>query len=192
MNTRWLLLTLFFGVLLAQSTVLAQSEFYVTFRGICYQTNSSGDIVGTPISEQTWLQQAAQAGGITDLKTLALVYHVSGSSFGDTIDVVNPTNGVAYTTLFGFFFGDDTSLGRTALTNSPPNEVRRVDYIYTQQSPYALGGSFLTKRYVADGNGNVFTTIDAEMEYLVRPDANHPAKICYGSFTTTTDFIPVP
>ena len=190
MNTRWLPLAICFGVFLTVLPGLAQSEFYVTFRGTCYQTNSSGDIVGTPISEQTWLQQAAQAGGVTDLKTLALVYHINGSSFGDTIDVVNPTNGVAYTTLFGFFFGDQ--LGRTALTNSPPNEVRRVDYIYTQQSPYALGGSFLTKRYVMDGNGNVFTTIDAEMEYLVRPDASNPAKICFGSFTTTTDFVPVP
>jgi hypothetical protein len=190
MNTRCLLLALFSGVLSAQAPLRAQSEFYVTFRGTCYQTNSSGDFVATPISEQTWLQQAAEAGGVTNLKTLALVYHVNGSSFGDTIDVVNPTNGVAYTSLFGFFFGDQ--LGRTALTNSPPNEMRRVDYIYTQQSPYALGGSFLTKRYVTDGSGNVFTTIDAEIEYLVRPDANNPAKICFGSFTTTTDFVPVP
>ena len=77
------------ALLLLGVSASAQTPFLfrMTLRGTCYQANPSGDIVSTPITEITLLQDAAQAGGV-DPKNLALVYHVQGSSFGDTIDIV--------------------------------------------------------------------------------------------------------
>ncbi len=175
-----------------EDTAVAQGNymFRITLRGTCYQTNANGQVVATPISESSLLQDAAAAGGITDTKTLALVYHVQGSGFGDTIDVVYASNGSVATTLYGLFFGDDTvqSLGRTALTNSPGNEVRRLDYIYTTQNTHSMGACFTTKRYLTDGKGNVRTTIDGEMQWIVNPVGGTGTKVCKARFTTTKPF----
>ena len=100
----------FCGMVLSASSALAQYEFKWTFRGTCYETNSSGNVITTPITEQTILQEFAQQGGITDLSTVAIVYHLHGNDLGDTIEVVNSTNGSTYTAPFGLFFGDDASL----------------------------------------------------------------------------------
>ena len=169
----------------AQTPVL----FRMTLRGTCYQANPSGDIVSTPITEITLLQDAAQAGGV-DPKNLALVYHVQGSSFGDTIDIVDPTSGAVTTTLFGLFFGDDTVqvLGRTALTNSTGTLVRRLDYIYTSQNSHSMGASFTAKRFLRDKNGSLHTTIDGQMQWIVNPTGNNSTKVCIASFTTTKPF----
>jgi len=169
----------------------AQSQFLfrITIRGTCYQTNASGNIVASPITETTLLQQAAQAGGV-DPSTLALVYHVQGSSFGDTIDVVNASSGAVATTLYGLFFGDDSvqALGRTALTNSIGNLVRRVDYIYTSQNSHSMGASFTSKRFLTDTKGNVHTTIEGQMEWIVNPTGNNGTQVCTATFNTTTPF----
>jgi hypothetical protein len=161
----------------------------MTIRGACYQTNAAGNIVASPITETTLLEQAAQAGGV-DPKTLALVYHVQGSSFGDTIDVVNASSGAVATTLYGLFFGDDSVqlLGRTALTNSPGNEVRRLDYIYTSQNSHSMGASFTTKRFLTDAKGNVHTTINGRMEWIVNPTGANGTQVCIANFTTTRPF----
>ena len=84
----------------------AQNELLLTFRGTYYQTDANGNTVGHPVTEQTWLLEAAEAGGTTDTSGMAIVYHVGGSSFGDTIDVVNRVTGATLTSLLGLFFGD--------------------------------------------------------------------------------------
>jgi|ERR1051326_7108806 hypothetical protein len=193
MNAKRLRVGLCLALMLCAAKAHGQYLFYVTFRGMSYQTNTAGNIVATPITEQTWLQQAAAAGGV-DPSTLAVVYHVNGnSSFGDTMEVVNSYYGTTYTTLFGLYFGDydgGQNLGRTALTNAPYTEVRRVDYIYnTQQSQFALGGSFTTKRFVHNPSGLLSLKVDGELEYLVRPQGTNPAQICAGTFTTTKPFV---
>ncbi len=164
----------------------AQYLFNVTLHGTAYFVDSSGNMVTNTITGQTILSDLAAAAGITDYSTWTLAYHIAGSSFGDTIDVINKTTGATLDTVFGFYFGD--SLGRYAMTNTTQTEVRRVDYIYTKQSQYALGSAFLTKRFTPDASGNTRTTIDAEMHWLVRPDGNNPAKTCTALFTTTTPF----
>jgi len=178
-------------VFLSQWSLQAQSPFLfrLTLRGTCHQTDSSGNIVATPITETSLLQDAAQAGGV-DPKTLAIVYHVQGSSFGDTIDVVDANTGAVATTLYGLFFGDDSvqTLGRTALTNSAATEVRRVDYIYTSQNSHSMGASFTTKRFIVNKNGSVHTTINGQMEWIVNPVGNSSTKVCTATFTTTRPF----
>src|SRR5262249_32227446 len=163
--------------------------FRMTFRGTCYQTNTSGVVVATPVTEQTLLQDAAMAGG-ADWHTLALVYHVQGSSFGDTIDLVDAASGAVDTTLYGLFFGDNTvrDLGRTALTNSLGTEVRRLDYVYTSQNSHSMGACFTTKRFQSDSNGNVRATFNGQMQWVVNPAGNAGTKLYTASFTTTRPF----
>src|SRR5215212_8759846 len=96
-----------------QPGALAQGRFPLSFRGTCYETNSSGSLALKRVTDKTWLQDAAQASGITDLKSLAIVYHTAGSSFGDTIDIIDAKTGVTKDTLFGFYFGE--AFGRMAL-----------------------------------------------------------------------------
>ena len=193
MNTRLLNSTLVFtaACCLLASTANAQTHFQITFRGTAYQKDATGNIVPVPITERTLVEDAAKAGGVSDLATLALVYHVNGSSFGDTIDVVNATNGIAYVTLLGFFFAEDPTLNRTALTNSTGTQIRRIDYVYTKQNSHSMGTGFVTKRYVSDGRGGVRGTIDGgQVQWIVLPENGNSAKICRATFTTTRPFTP--
>src|SRR6202044_1507799 len=74
---------------------LAQSysEYKFLFTGTAYQTNSLGKIVGTPLTDQTLLQDRARIGGITDLSTVSIVYHLNGGTMGDSVDVISNANG---------------------------------------------------------------------------------------------------
>jgi hypothetical protein len=123
-----------------------------------------------------------------EVTNLVLVYHVKGSTFGDTIDVINTTSGSA-TTLFGFFFGEDASLNRTALTNIAGTEIRRVDYLYTRQNSHSMGTGFVTKRYLAAGNGDVRATVDGgQLQWIVLPENGRGPKVGKASFTTTRPY----
>jgi hypothetical protein len=157
-------------------------EFLWTFRGSCYQTNAEGKILSTAVTEKTLLRDKAAAVGITDTSHMAVVYHVNGSSFGDTVDIVNVTNGAVLDTLFGYYFGEDQSLGRMALTNSMQTEVRRIDYIYTSQNSHSMGAAFTTKRYSTNHNGVVKTRIDGPIHWLVTPQGNEGVKVYSGTF----------
>jgi len=79
-------------------------------------------------------------------------------------------------------------LGRTALTNSPGTEVRRLDYIYTSQSSHSLGACFTTKRFQTDGKGNVRATFNGQMQWVVNPVGSAGTKLYTGNFTTTRPF----
>lgn len=177
----------------------AQNEFLLTFRGNSYQTNASGLVVASPVTEQTWLDEAAYALGISDTSSLAVVYHVAGSSFGDTVEVVNRANGATDATVLGLFFGDNTvqNVGRTALTNSIGTEVRRVDQLYVLyknnfQGIEAFGSAFVTKRFMTDALGNPHGTIDADLSYLMLPAGTNSTRMFVGNFTTTRPFVAGP
>ena len=187
------------SVLLA-SPAIAQNEFYVTFRGTCWRTNSLGHLTPNPLSEQDLLLAAAQAWGRTDATGLYLVYHVQGNALGDTIDVVDSSNGSGfYLNYFGFYFGEATQStpNRIALTNSTATQVRRIDHIYTQSATFYtspnpgghdMGTGFITKRFMTDSSGNPRGIIEGEFQWLVRPQNNIGGMMCKGTFTTTRPF----
>src|SRR6185369_16621537 len=113
---------------------LAQSPFLyrMTLQGTCYQTNASGNFEATPITEKVIIQSAAQVGNISP-DSIALMYHLENSGLGDSIDIVDVNTGSTLVNLFGLYFGDDSTLGRSASTNATQTEIRRLDYIYTQR-----------------------------------------------------------
>lgn len=185
------LLVLLLASLTVAGSAFGQSKFHITFSGTAYQKGPDGNMVPVRMTEKTLLEEAARDGGVTDLSTLALVYHVNGSSFGDTIDVVNATTGVPYRTFYGFFFGEDASLNRTAITNAAGSEIRRIDYIYTSQSSHSMGTGFVTKRYIKDTQGNSRATIDGgQLQWIVLPAKGDSAKMCKATFTTVRPFKP--
>lgn len=178
------------GHLLAQSPFL----YHLTLQGTCYQTNASGNFVATPLTDQVLLQDAAQAGKVSPT-SIALVYHLQGSGLGDTIDVVNASTGSTLANLFGLYFGSDTSLGRTAATNATHTEIRRLDYIYTQQNTtytsfntHSMGSAFTVKRILTDTNGITHTTVEAQMSWIANPMGTNGTKLMTASFNTTTPF----
>ena len=175
---------------------LAQSPFlyHLTFQGTYYQTNGTGNFVATPLTDKIILQDAARAGGV-DPSSIALVYHLQNSGLGDTIDIVNASTGSTLANLFGLYFGDDPTLGRSASTNATQTEIRRLDYIYTQQNTtytsfntHSMGSAFTVKRFLTDTNGITHATVEAQMSWIVNPSSTNGTKLCTANFSTTTPF----
>jgi hypothetical protein len=165
--------------------------FKLNFKGTAYQRDGTGNLVGVPITEQHLI--AARMG--VNTQNMALAYILDGDEKGDTIELINTATGEKNGLWFGLWFGDDRTmqLGRTALTNATQTEIRRVDQVFTlefseysSQNGHGVGTSFVAKRFVRDTSGNVRTTIDGQIQWLVNPwGTNRWAKICHGSFVAT-------
>jgi hypothetical protein len=182
------------ALLLGGFDALGQSyyEYKFVFAGMAYQTNGSGDIVGTPITDQTLLQSQAQVLNITNLGTISLVYHFDGGPQGDTVDVISNATGETLTYQIGFYFGSDLSLGRYAVTNAAQTEQRRVDQIYTFDNTlyayggtgHAIGAAFTCKRFLTDTNGNTYSIVEGTLSWDVTPTGTNVAPVvCVGNFT---------
>lgn len=175
----------------------AQNELLLTFRGTYYQKDANGNLLGHPVTEQTWLLEAAEAGGSTNTSGMAIVYHVGGSGFGDTIDVVNRATGATLTSLLGLFFGDPSveDIGHLPVWNAAANQERRVDQVFVFyggnfEATESLGSAFVTKRFQQDAFGNRHDTIEADLNYLALAKGTQPTHMVVGTFTTTRPFVP--
>lgn len=175
----------------------AQNELLLTFRGAYYQADTNGNIVGHPVTEQTWLLEAAEAGGTTDTSGMAIVYHVGGSGFGDTIDVVDRTTGATLTSLLGLFFGDPSveDIGHLPVFDAAGDQERRVDQVFVFyggnfEATESLGSAFVTKRFQQDVFGNRHDTIEADLNYLALHEGTNATHMVVGTFTTTRPFVP--
>jgi len=163
---------------------VAQDQLQIALSGTCYTTDAQGRIVPQAINNQTLLDQAAQAGGLRDSSGLGLSYHLNGNSLGDTIEVINRTNGVTLTTLFGLYFGE--SFGRESLLSASHRQMKRIEYIYTDQNSHSLGSAFLTDYFFFDTNGRTNAIyVLGQMQYLILTDSTHTnAQVCTASFNT--------
>lgn len=176
------------GALFLMMTFSAQAQNQLIFvlKGSCATTDSNGHIASKPVNNQTLLTDYAQTHGMgTNISGLALAYHIGGNELGDTIDVINRTNGATVFTLFGLYFGE--SFGRMALLSSSRQQLRRLEYIYTDQNSHSLGSALLTDYYFLDSNGNTNATyVLGQMQYVTLPDSiSANAQICTASFYTT-------
>ena len=172
------------GFLIAAINAGAQSKLQMQLTGTCFTMDSQGRITTQVINNQTLLQQAAAAGGLKDTSGLGLAYHVQGNDLGDTIDVINRTNGTTLTTLYGLYFGE--SFGRQALLSASHRQLKRIEYIYTNQNDHSLGSALLTDYYYLDSNGNTNSTyVLGQMQWLVTTDSTHTnTLVCTATFTT--------
>lgn len=186
MMTKKLLPAIVTLFLFTQAKAPAQYLYVFSFAGTSATTDTNGVIVVTPTDNRTLLHDYAALNGIKDYSWLGLAYHVNGSvDFnGDTIDVINRTNGTVYSTLFGLYFGE--AFGRMALLSGSRRQLKRIEYIYTDQNSHSLGSALLTDYYFLDSNGNTNSTyIFGNMQYLVLPNALHTnVAVCTGNFHT--------
>lgn len=183
------LLTMVSVVLMGWATSgIAQDKLQIVISGTCYTTDGQGRIVPQAINNQTLLQKAAQAGGLTDTSGLALAYHLNGNSLGDTIEVINRTTGATLSTLFGLYFGE--SFGRESLLSASHRQMKRIEYIYTDQNSHSLGSVFLTDYFFLDTSGHTNATyVLGQMQYLLLTDSTHTnAQVCTANFTTLSPF----
>jgi hypothetical protein len=169
----------------------AQAFYKFIFRGTAYQTNATGNVAAIPITEQTLLEDRARAGGITNLSSLAIAYHVNGDAKGDTVEIVDLTSRTVLALQFGLWFGSDPKLERSAILNADQTEARRVDYIYTLQrstytspSSHSMGATFVTKRMLKDAEGNTHFTAEGPIHWIVNPQNGYGTTVCTGTFTT--------
>jgi len=179
------LLTIALVLLASAAAALAQSKFQFVFTGTSFTTNSAGKIVPVPITNTTLINDFAALNGVKNTSWLSLAYHVGGNDLGDTIDVINRTNGATVGTLFGLYFGED--FGRMGLLSRSGKQMKRIEYVYTDQNSHSLGSALLTDYYFFDNQGNTNNiVILGQMQYIIVPDATHPKmQVCSGSFTTT-------
>ncbi|HEY3860275.1 MAG TPA: hypothetical protein VGO59_00170 [Verrucomicrobiae bacterium] len=177
------------------ATASAQSytEYKFIFTGTAYQTNAAGKIVGTPITDQTLLASRAIPGGISDLSTVAIVYHIGGDTNdvepGDTVDIIYTNSPNALTTEFNLWFGSNAGNGRTAVTNAAQSEVWRADYIYTLnnslytfQNDDSIGLCITHKVNVTPTNGFANTSITGEMSWGIAPQGTNGPIVVKGTF----------
>lgn len=165
------------------------SEYKFIFSGFAYETNTAGKLVGTPITDQAFLQDRANLGKLTDLSTISIVYHINGNPLGDTVDVVSNATGEVLVNELGLYYGSDAALGRTAVTNTAQTQVRRVDYIYTfNSSTYTFDnddsvGCCMTSKCFAITNGSTNAIISGNMSWGVEPQGTNGPILCIGTFS---------
>ncbi len=176
----------FFALCQAVELRAQQALFHCTISGHSATTDSSGRIIDQPLNNQTLLSEYALSQGYTNTSWLDLAYHVGGSSFGDTIDVIVRTNGTVGHTLLGFYFGEDPTLGRAGLLSGSGRQQRRLEYIYTDQNTHSMGSALLTDYYWLDASGNTNNQAHfGQLAWIVVPDAVH-GKVHVNSASMTT------
>ena len=176
------------ALLLCGGKAAAQNQLQIQLSGTCFTMDAQGHIVPQTINNQTLLQQAATAGGLTDTSGLALCYHIGGNSLGDTIDVINSTTGATLKTLYGLYFGE--SFGRQAMLSASHRQMKRIEYIYTDQNSHSLGSVLLTDYYFFDASGKTNATyVLGQMQWIITTDSTHPnTQVCNATFTTLSPF----
>jgi hypothetical protein len=178
-------LLLMIGVALTfAASAVAQNQLQITITGQCATTDDSGRITSKPLNNKSLLSDFAQLNGVTNTSWLALAYHLGGNDLGDTIDVINRTNGGRISTLFGLYFGED--FGRLSLLSGSKRQMQRIEYIYTDQNSHSLGSVVLTNYFYLNSDGSTNKTyILGQMQYLVLPNALHTnTQVCTATFTT--------
>jgi hypothetical protein len=166
----------------------AQDRLQFTFHGKAWTTNASGKVTAIRADNQSWLQEYALSHGITNVSSLALVYHLHGDPLnGDTIEVVDATTGEFLYSLYGLYKG--TTEGRIPLANTNGTQVRTIQYVYGDQLAHSAGTAYISERYYLDGDGHTNrTVIQGQIRFLTIPDQTRPLQITSGSFITGKPF----
>ncbi len=189
MKTKLLLVTSILLFLLTGRTHAQLANLWqINISGRSWTTNNAGQIVPVPVNNSTLLRHIADVNGTTNYSWWALAYHVGGNELGDTIDIINRTNGAVLQTLFGLYFGE--AFERSALLSGNHRQLKRIEYIYTDQSPHSLGSALMTDYYFFDNSGNTnYVVVLGQMQWLVVPDSKNPKmRVNSASFTTTKPF----
>ncbi len=174
-----------------QAGAQTNGMYLFKFSGTCYTTNGAGRIQSSRVTERTLLQEKASAANIS-VNGMTVVYHLNGSSFGDTVDIVNTSTGQVLDTLLGFYFSQ--SFSRVGITNALDTEERRIDYLYTDQDAHSMGAASVHRTYSTVGRGSSASQrirIQGRMDWVGAASASQGGPRLYsGNFYTGAAFTP--
>src|SRR5881392_3755518 len=122
-------------------------KFLMTFVGNTTSNNANGSLISVPMTEQAWLNDSARFGGRSTTRGMAVVYHVNADSLGDSIEVIDTKTGEVLNKMFSLYFGEDSSLGRTGITNAVGTKVKKIHYVYTYQNSHSVGAAILAESF---------------------------------------------
>jgi hypothetical protein len=169
----------------------AQYLYKFVFKGMCWQSDTNGNIVNIPFTDQTIINEQAAGLGL-DPSSLTLVYHIGADPHGDNVDIVRSSDGAFILHEFLFWFGDESSFNRMALTNATGTDIRRNDQLFTQNnSPHTcdnshgMGTVYTSKKIIGVTNGIPYYKIEGTLQWVVNPVNGASSKTCYGTFTAT-------
>jgi hypothetical protein len=144
-------------------------------------TNEAGRLVKQNINNETLLRDFADSNGITNLNSLALVYHVAGDERGDVIEIVDTTTGNLLSQVFGLLFPVDLPTG-------DGSQLSRFVYLYNDQQSVSMGSGMLRERIALTKQGNTNRTINGELQFYLLPDATNGLRMCTGTINASKLF----
>lgn len=193
MKMKKIAVVIFSGLLALAIQTQAQTVFQVTFRGTVQTTNSNGDIVSQKLNNQTYLNDAATALGLTNTNGtgtnhvtllsnsknnptagLTLVYVQNATTdptaSGDYIEVISGTNNTTIYTNLLFLYGGSFP---PALTNSAGTAYvagAQVIPLPLAGSGQSMGGATINERTIKNGK----VTISGSFNYTSLRSAGSP------------------
>jgi hypothetical protein len=159
-------------------SVHAQGLYQVNFQAQCTRLDAAGKTVISTINNRTLLKDCAQTLGMTDTRSLVLVFHRNGDDRGDTIDFVDKTTGDRICRVFSL-------LAPQPVTNNLNTLERRYAYVFNTSMSHSLGSTVIDEKRTFDKAGNLTRFLaNGAIQYYLLPTATNGLAICTGKFRT--------
>jgi hypothetical protein len=183
MNAVKTLVTTFGIFALGTAALRAQGEMLqLRFEGSCRSTNESGEIIKRNVNNRSLLRDYAQAHSITNINTLALVYHSLGDERGDVIQIVNARTGEVLADVLALFFSVD-------LPNGDGSAIAKEVSLFNSQQSFAIGSGIL-KEQLLDKKGNPDHRVSGTLQYYLLPTAEDGLQLCTANINASKTFTP--
>jgi hypothetical protein len=162
------------AVVLAISGARAEQLLLMSFKGTLAKTDAAGNLVLQPVNSDTLISQCLQSVGVADTNSFALVFHQDSSDLGDTIEVVNKTNGVLACGVLRLYFQEHLERADGTLS-------KRFAYAYNYININSFGTAIFNERTVMDkvSHTNQFV-IDGSLQWYY----TNAMQVWSGTFTT--------
>jgi hypothetical protein len=169
------------AILLLTLSGSAQELLQLKFQGKCLGTNESGQIVKQNVNNTSILKEFADRNGITNLSSLALVYHVAGDERGDVIEVVNAATSEIVWQVYGLLFPVD-------LPSGDGSQLSRFVYMYNDQQSVSMGSGMLKERISLDRHGKTNRSITGDLQFYLLPDSSNGLRTCTATISASKIF----
>ena len=156
----------------------AEQFFLMNFKGTLTVTTTDKKLVNKPITSADVAAVNLQSIGITDTNPFVLVFHQDQSDLGDTIEVVNKTNGVFAVGVLRLYFQE--KLDRADGTLS-----KRFAYGYNYIDGNSFGTAILNERTTINKNGQTNFVIDGSLQWYW----TNSMQVWSGTFSTGQPFV---
>ena len=174
--------TLLAGALLCAVPAGAQELLQLKFQATCQTTNDAGQPVKEIVNNQKLIQDYADLNGVTNARSLALVYHVNGDERGDVIQIVDAGDATVLSHVYGLFFPVD-------LPSGDGSQLQRFAYVYNSQQAFSMGSAMLREKILIDRSGATNRVINGNIQFYLNADGSNGLRLCTGTIVAAKRFI---